>query len=638
MESHKKINVLSIPETRDPFINTPLIPAGFDPDTGEERFWISTWNGNLGCLGALITPGGKSRVYRLKKYKFGWAGCGGYSAVLEDNDTLWLISDLACFVRLTLSTGEYGFYKTGAVSALVFSGAQYDPETGTVIAVAYTGERLDGVCFSLKERKTIRVYNDFTDARVGRGGFDNKDGTYMLWCHPVRSSLIRWDPKSGELREFRKIDGRASCVSVIYDDDNRPYIPYHGWLDVSSGSFRKTPCPERETIWFSRIGEHAFGVSDDGSEVYRWDLSDGKVTKIADIPDGTRHGITMTKSGDILAVNLYGEVYRVSREGRLLSHWVLDGNSTGAVDCLVKIDGRRILGTPFITQRFWVLDATTDKGFDGGRAAAGFGEVTRVWNINGKVYMASYTNGMLTEFDPDKKISFPENPRIITTPPNAMRPVASADDGVCLYYASNHEYGHAGCVLSGYNTITGQVFYRDNPIDGQQIVSLCYDENRKMLIGGTTYQTDCGVAEEYDDKCYIVHIHPGSFDISKSVHVPFDVKLAVAEGFIDEDSLLLKCAFINDSIRLFKYSIPEQTFEESNLVFASGQLRHLKRTSKKGRFIALIDGSFELWEFGGEAGIKKTVILRDDKVYEIFESMGTLYAVTDRNIYVINPS
>jgi hypothetical protein len=30
--------------------------------------------------------------------------------------------------------------------------------------------------------------------------------------------------------------------------------------------------------------------------------------------------------------------------------------------------------------------------------------------------------------------------------------------------------------------------------------------------------------------------------------------------------------------------------------------------------------------------------LRDDKVYEIFESMGTLYAVTDRNIYVINPS
>ena len=35
-------------------------------------------------------------------------------------------------------------------------------------------------------------------------------------------------------------------------------------------------------------------------------------------------------------------------------------------------------------------------------------------------------------------------------------------------------------------------------------------------------------------------------------------------------------------------------------------------------------------EFGGEAGLK-TVILRDDKVYEIFESMGTLYAVTDRN-------
>ena len=48
-----KIHTYPVPATRDPFVNTPLIPAGFDPKTGEERFWISTWNDNTGCLGAL---------------------------------------------------------------------------------------------------------------------------------------------------------------------------------------------------------------------------------------------------------------------------------------------------------------------------------------------------------------------------------------------------------------------------------------------------------------------------------------------------------------------------------------------------------------------------------------------------------
>ncbi|MBR5479961.1 MAG: hypothetical protein IKU84_07255 [Clostridia bacterium] len=60
-----KIKKFSVPLTRDPFVNTPLIHAGFDTDSGEERFWISTWNANVGCLGALVTPNGKSRTYTL---------------------------------------------------------------------------------------------------------------------------------------------------------------------------------------------------------------------------------------------------------------------------------------------------------------------------------------------------------------------------------------------------------------------------------------------------------------------------------------------------------------------------------------------------------------------------------------------
>ena len=120
-----KIRRYAIPLTRDPFVNTPLIPAGVDPETGEERFWITSWNANVGCLGVLITASGKERIYRFSIGK-GLAGMGSYSSVYVGNEIMWLISDTAYIRRLDLTTGAVEEFETGAKSGLVFSCAQYD--------------------------------------------------------------------------------------------------------------------------------------------------------------------------------------------------------------------------------------------------------------------------------------------------------------------------------------------------------------------------------------------------------------------------------------------------------------------------------------------------------------------------------
>jgi hypothetical protein len=123
-----------IPATRDPFVNAQFTPAGFDRETGEERFWASTWNANSGCTAVLITPSGKHRVYRFDgdRGQFGY-----YGAAYVGDDVLYLCSFLDEIVKLDLGTGETTTWKTGMPHDLSVSGMVYDPATGHIFNAAY---------------------------------------------------------------------------------------------------------------------------------------------------------------------------------------------------------------------------------------------------------------------------------------------------------------------------------------------------------------------------------------------------------------------------------------------------------------------------------------------------------------------
>lgn len=239
--------------------------------------------------------------------------------------------------------------------------------------------------------------------------------------------------------------------------------------------------------WFARRGRRAWGTTHEhgNARVGLWDMDSGAVHDVCTVPDSQVLNMNLTESGKIVAVNIYGEFMRFDGEsGALEMSRRLPTDACGAIDCLCRIDENRLLGTPFITQRFWEVDLKTGRGVDCGRAAPGCGEVLRTWKLGGKVYMAAYTGGELVEYDPAVHPHFPENPRVVAVPPHGMRPVASADDGRRIFYACSHPYGHLGSILTRYDTRTGEAVYRDDPLPEQQIHSLCYVKASRSLLCG----------------------------------------------------------------------------------------------------------------------------------------------------------
>lgn len=637
-----RVKKISIPPSRDPFCNTPLIHAGYDPETGEDRYWTSTWNANVGCLGALITPSGKSRIYRIQKSGQGIAGCGGYSAILTDNDTLWLYSDLRYPVKLTLSTGEYEYFdsEAGIGQGLVFAGAQYDKATHKILAFACVGGVLTGVSFDTETKKAVKVYENFTKATLANGGFANGDGTYTVRFTTGYSSLYCWDPVHETLEERCAVLEKITAPGFsknLRDERGFIYIPHMGWLNPYDYTFEEGPTPDTDMNWFGKIGDIAYGSLSTplGIEVYQWDMKTGKTTSLCEISNGSDFTTILTDHGDILGVTYYGEVNRFSsKNGALLFSMTLESDAIGRLDCLIRVDDHTLLGTPFITQRFWLLNVQTGEGFDAGRAASGGGEVLRVWNMNGRIYMASYTEGILTEYNPEKRINFPENPRMVAKAPHGMRPVASTQDGECLYYACNHHYGILGCVLTRYNTITGEAFYRDEPWEGQHIISMCYREQDNVIIAGTTYQSDCDATAPSSDQCYVVKIDPVTFEFVTMTKAPSGSARINVVGLLDENRYLVLVTMKDKSVVLATYSAQDESFEmhpEKNC--SDYNISQIVYAGKPGMFLILSKGSIELWDITKENPEVIARFLSDEKIYNIFISGKSIQAATPTHVY-----
>ncbi|KPL00383.1 MAG: hypothetical protein AMK75_05490, partial [Planctomycetes bacterium SM23_65] len=368
-----------VPKTRDPFVNTPLLSLGRDR-RGVERFWSSSWNSNVGCMGLVVDETGNHRIYR-----FDGRFPGFYSAAQENERTLWLCGDLGTVVRLDLVTGKYHFFETGAPYALVFQGMILDRKSGKLFAAAYPYTTTTAFSFDFRRRKPVQLHENVTPDHYMRFSFPNGDGTWSILFSCPGTSIVRWDPRKETVRTTRVEDetdvhGVAGLRSrLIADDAGGYYFPGGGWYNPRTRRFLKTgPRPEREMCWFARRGKLAYGAASEGEKmlVGVWDLTRGKVRDLCRIPDAHVLGVNVTASGKLVALNMYGVFYRFDAgTGVLEMSRTLPTDAVGRVDCVCRIDKERLLGTPFITQRFWEANVRTGKGFDCGRAAPGGGEV-----------------------------------------------------------------------------------------------------------------------------------------------------------------------------------------------------------------------------------------------------------------------
>lgn len=486
---------VAIPPARDPFVNTPLIRLTPDKQ-GLDRFWISSFNAAFGSLGVCVNELGEARIYPSGSFRH----AGFYSAVQTGPDTLWMCGSLDRVVRLDLKTGRLTEFKTGAPAALVFSGMAYNKATGKLFFSAYPAPRVIAVSFDIRSCKTVRQYELETLDHYQRSSYAHADGTHSIELQCPGLTMVRWNPRTESVRLFQLAEtiethGTGNLVyRLITGDDGRLYMPGFGWYNPRFGKIETGPRPEDDTVtWFVRDQKHAYGLKMGTALLRRWNLRTHAVSDVGEHP-GAGIGfqsINLTRSGRLVSVNKDGFFTRLNAQtGELEISRRLPTNHVQAADCVIRIDRDRLLGTPFITQRFWEANLRTRKGYDCGPAAPGGGEILRVWRLGKRIYMAAYTGGELMEYDPAEHPHFPENPRVVAKPPSGMRPVASADDGRRIFYACSHHYGHLGSILTRYDTRTGVAFYRENPLPDQQIVSLCHEKASNSLLCGTTYEAD----------------------------------------------------------------------------------------------------------------------------------------------------
>lgn len=647
----RKTTKTPIPATRDPFVNAQLVPAGIDSETGEERFWASTWNSNSGSIGALVTASGKNRLYHFNpdKKEFGF-----YGASYAGNDIMWLSCFLDTITKLDLKTGITETFHTGLPHALSVSGFVYDDKTKKVFWAAYCADEMkrNGLSFNTEYETISTIFKDIPlKNNQLRCSVKNIDGTYtFINCVPD-VELLLWDPVNDSIdiiMESRKPGGNLSFLeytAVIQRKDGAIYLPAFGWFDSLKRQFVNGKTPITEAAWFGSDEQYAYGSKTlpmGNTSIYRWNLETGDVDYITEIPDSLLYGFRLTSKKKIVCVNLYGFFFRIdAMTGAIETSVKFESDSIGHIDCLYRIDEDRLLCTPFITQRFFEINIKTGKGCDLGRATGGAGEVLEVAGLNNKIYMTSYTRGQLVEYDPKQPAHFPENPRIVVAPTGkVMRPVAMCQNSDTIFYSCSHKYGFLGSTMIRYSPSANDSLIVTNPLPNQMIRSLEYDEKINMIIAATTYHADCRSCVPEDDFCMVALLDPFTLLPGKTMKVITEYEYFHIFGKLT-DRLYL-CGGSNYHLELehgysfFVFDPCEMKMETFLLPHAltdKGLIR-IYSTDEPGIYITATFKEVEVWNFNTGQFIEK--LCDNPGFYKAVVQDNNLYLICKKEIITIN--
>lgn len=592
MKYSGKMFQVNVPKSRDPFVNTRVIPAGVDPKTGFERFWTSSYNANAGSTGVLTDEWGNAKIIKFGKPYYGF-----YSSVYTEDNILWLWGTMDKICSYNPDSGEFNRYDTGANGSLVFAGMPYDPVTKRVFTAVSTPPLAEGAVFDTATKETFRIYKGEWSHKYISNSFPNGDGTFTIIITTPGTGFYRWNPATCEITLMQSFshDDHVSNSRLIID--NKYYVPEKGWYDPLKNVFTEGPRPEEEASWLAYDEENklVYGGVNQSSDctIVRWDMTSGKVEKLYTIKNCYPSTISFTKDFTAIAINLYGYFYRINLKEKCMEACSrLDTDEYGNTDCIMRVDEKTLMGTPFITQRFWTVDLETGKGVDCGRVVEAAGQVNLTWNMDGIVYMACYTSGELSRYDPKLPLFYPENPCVVVHPPKpAMRPVAGADDNESLYYICDNEYGLPGCMIVKYNTKNNRSQFVKDVLPGQQIRSMYYDPEQKVLVGGSTAEGDCGSYMPEVFETFFSIIDPITLSVVKTVKAPEGTYYAKVIGLLGNQKALVRHA---GQTNVWNYG--NDTFETLEIPgFAFDKISKFIPTRKPALYVILNETDLELW-------------------------------------------
>ncbi len=612
----------SIPDTRLPFVNTEVTEVTF----GGERCLVSSvwigaaggrlyfWNPDTGSHDVRLLPNGIPGAYMLKEGPDGllYIGCGN--------------GDLICYDP---ATDKFSELVTGEMHSITWGGCVTDRY---VVWSASPGEV--GV-FDWQERKLVKIFRPLdpeTPASLyGHSVVEAPDGKIVFAMNSPRSKLIvldldTLDPVShtpealkpgGFIKDLAFLS--EDLISFTYKND----LLFFSYPDLKLQ--KKVPGLEEGTLlrgkWCS-LSKQYFAVANPMDTLVRLNSKQDHFDSIAEnwTVDGTA-AIGSWRKKSFCAVTVTGHGLRYNAADDTTDR--LDLEATGLLPAhalCVAPKARKMVGAPFINQRFWTIDLETDEGEDQGRAAPGGGQINQIlWDpITSRFMLSSYTSCSITTYDPIKETRWPENPSVLASARDhgQMRPMALVHDGAHLWMATSPNYGTLGGALCRVDPQTGHIDVWRNIVPEQKLTALIADPIQNRIYFSTEIFADCNSAPSTATTARLISFCTETLKVLRSDIVKDDTKSLKLIAQMENGDILIQAS---DQPHIWN----PKTGDVASLGTTSGRIRSaLNWTPDYGVLIStadaisrlrIEDGEIKLEQLIGEGG--SFLQIADDKLW-----------------------
>ena len=184
---------------------------------------------------------------------------------------------------------------------------------------------------------------------------------------------------------------------------------------------------------------------------------------------------------------------------KMLTHQIDNITDSGmGIQFLAKIPGEDVvIGAHFINSQMYTINLkkkTSEASFH--KVVPTPGQLNCGTTLNGKFYIGSYVDALISEYDWHKPFIHGENPHVIgRVGEEQNRPIGMVNDGRYVFIATGAGYGKLGGAITVLDPATDNMEAYRNFIEDQNPTCLFYHA-KHLLVGATSISGDCGTGNK----------------------------------------------------------------------------------------------------------------------------------------------
>ena len=349
-----------------------------------------------------------------------------------------------------------------------------DDGMGNVYGSTYPGAKLFRMDLKTETIEDLGKFDD--ESLYCRNPHVSKSGKIVTVLGTKQVKVAIYDPKTGEKKVFPYPKKAAGSLTIFKNDDKDIFVKLN----------------DKDNDTFMVTDEGLVKVNSELAVPFtKWFSNDRKLLKITNksleiqLPDGTNQ--------------LHNLIYESS--GLML--WMVH-----------KGPDNKIYGSSALPLRMFRYDPETDQSVNLGNPSTTDGEIYSMTNYNGKLYIASYSGAIISEYDPKKPWNFgfekSNNPREIGKigyGQNRPTSMITSINGK-IYIASVPTYGETSGALSKFDPETDEFTVWRGIVGEQSVFVLDNIGDTGYICAATTNEVGTGADIPNDDaKLFIWDIY-----------------------------------------------------------------------------------------------------------------------------------